>query len=111
MIKNKLKIIDIGHSNFNLDKAMIALETEISQIIFNQKYKAVKVITGHGSGILKKKVKQWCISQEGRFKAIIFGEEYNLFNKKASDMRLECGIKNDLDFGRNNTAVFYIWFW
>ena len=37
MIKNKLKIIDIGHSNFNLDKAMIALETEISQIIFNQR--------------------------------------------------------------------------
>tara|TARA_B100001250_G_C19355729_1_gene595391 strand:- start:167 stop:502 length:336 start_codon:yes stop_codon:yes gene_type:complete len=111
MGKNKLKIVDIGHSNFNVDNAIIFLETEISQSMFNDKYKAIKIITGHGSGALKLAVKEWCEEQDGRFQAVITGEEYNLFNKKASDMRWECGIKNDVDFGRNNSGVIFIWFW
>jgi hypothetical protein len=111
MTIKKLKVIDIGHSNFNVEKAIVSLETEISQTMFNGKHKAIKVITGHGSGALKKAVRGWCEDQEGRFKAVIFGEKYNVFNKNASDMRFECGIKNDLDFGRNNTGVLFIWFW
>ena len=111
MIKNKLKILDIGHSNFNLEKAIIILETEISQSIFNNDYKAIKVITGHGSGALKDAVKNWCQEQRGRFKEVIYGKDYNVFNYKASDMRIECGIKNDIDYGRNNGGVIYIWFW
>jgi len=111
MIRNKFKIIDIGHSNFNQEKAIIILETEISQSLYDKDCRAVKIITGHGSGILKKAVKEWIKDQEGRFKAVIYGKEYNLFNKIALDMRLECQIKNDLDFGRNNSGVVYVWFW
>ena len=111
MAINKLIVIDVGHSNYSLEKAMLCLETEISESLYNGKYKALKVITGHGSGALKKAVKDWCKDQEGRFQAVIPGEEYNMFNKNASDMRFDCGIKNDLDFGRNNTGVFFIWFW
>ena len=36
---------------------------------------------------------------------------YNMFNKKASDMRYECNIKNDSDYGRENSGVTYIWLW
>ncbi len=111
MTKNKLKILDIGHSNFNLEKAIITLEIEISQSMFNNDCKVVKVITGHGSGVLKEEVKNWCEEQSGRFREVIFGKDYNIFNDKASDMRSECGIKNDIDYGRNNGAVIYIWFW
>ncbi len=111
MIKNKLKILDIGHSNFNLEKALLMLETEISKSIFDDDCKAVKVITGHGSGVLKETVQNWCEEQKGRFREVIFGKDYNMFNDKASDMRSECGIRTDLDFGRNNSGVIYIWFW
>ena len=45
-----LRILDIGHSGNSLDKAMIILETEISQCSFENKTKVIKVITGHGSG-------------------------------------------------------------
>tara|TARA_Y100000816_G_scaffold264178_1_gene223127 strand:- start:193 stop:528 length:336 start_codon:yes stop_codon:yes gene_type:complete len=111
MLMNKLKVIDIGHSNFSIDKAVLDLETKVSQLNFEGDFKAVKVIFGHGSGALKQTIKDWCKEQEGRFKAIIYGEDYNLFNKTAVDMRSECKLRNDRDFGRNNSGILYIWFW
>ena len=53
----------------------------------------------------------WIKEQEGRFKAIIYGEDYNVFNKVAVDMRSECKLRDDHDFGRKNSGILYIWFW
>ena len=111
MSVEKLKIIDIGHSNYNLEQALLLLETTVSQSIFEGRNKAIKVITGHGSGRLREEVKIWCRDQEGRFQAVIPGEDYSLFNKDAADMRADCGLKSDKDFGRGNRAVIYIWLW
>ena len=111
MINKKLKTIDIGHSKMSLEDARSLLEITISQALYEGKTKAVKVITGHGSGKLRKAVREWCSEQEGRFQAVIYGEEYNMFNKKASDMRYDCNINNDPDYGRQNSAIMYIWLW
>ena len=59
MIMNKLKVIDIGHTNLSIDTAMLDLETKISQLNFEGDYKVVKVIFGHGSGALKQTIKGW----------------------------------------------------
>ena len=108
---NKLKTIDIGHSGLSPEGAQSLLETTISQTSFEGNIRAIKVITGHGTGELRKLVRQWCAEQEGRFQAVIYGEDYNMFNKYASDMRADCNISKDPDFGRNNRAVTYIWLW
>ena len=71
------KIIDIGHSGFTIDEAIAELETTISDYIFYGNTRALKIIHGHGSGTLKKAVREWCISQEGRFQAVIYGEDYD----------------------------------
>ena len=63
MIMNKLKVIDIGHTNLSIDTAMLDLETKISQLSFEGEYKVVKVIFGHGSGALKHTIKDWCKEQ------------------------------------------------
>ena len=73
------KIIDIGHSGFTIDEAIAELETTVSDYIFYGNTRALKIIHGHGSGTLKKAVREWCISQEGRFQAVIYGEDYDLF--------------------------------
>ena len=104
-----LSTIDIGHKNFNLDEAMAALESEVSNHIFHGKSKAIKIIHGHGSGALKDAVRVWCLEQEGRFEAIIFGENYDMFDKSSMDMRSDCGLPDDKDFGRRNSAITYIW--
>ena len=109
MKQKYLKILDIGHSGNYPDEAMTVLETTVSQCCFENKTKAIKVITGHGSGKLRQIVREWCNDQEGRFKEVIYGEDYDMFNKKAVNMRSECNQPHDLDFGRKNSAVTYIW--
>ena len=111
MKNRKLKIVDIGHSRFDLETAGSILETTISQTLYEGDTRVIKVITGHGSGILRSYVREWCKQQEGRFQAVIFGEDYHMFNKEASDMRADGSIKNDPDFGRKNSAITYIWLW
>ena len=111
MKEQYLKIVDIGHSGNSTDDAMSTLETVVSQCVYENRVRAIKVITGHGSGRLRKILRQWCDEQKGRFKGIIHGEDYDMFNKKAVDMRSECHQPVDNDFGKKNSAITYIWLW
>ena len=104
-----LTTIDIGHNNFALDKAMSVLEAEVSNLIFQGKSRAIKIIHGHGSGALKNAVREWSKEQKGRFRAVIFGENYDMFDKESMNMRSDCGLPDDKDFGRRNSAITYIW--
>ena len=88
---------------------MSVLETEVSGLIFQGDAKAIKIIHGHGTGALKNAVREWCKDQQGRFKAIIFGENYDMFDKESVDMRSDCELPDDKDFGRRNSAITYIW--
>ncbi len=111
MNNGKLIKIDIGHSNHSIEQAISILETTVSKSAFEGKARAIKVITGHGAGKLRNAVRDWCRDQEGRFQAVIYGEEYTMFNKDAVDMRADCELRIDPDFGKNNRAVTYIWLW
>ena len=88
---------------------MSVLETEVSGLIFQGDAKAIKIIHGHGTGALKNAVRDWCKEQQGRFKAIIFGENYDMFDKESVYMRSDCELPDDKDFGRRNSAITYIW--
>ena len=111
MKNSKIKIVDIGHRNLNLYEAQSLLETTISQIAHEGKIKAVKIITGNGSGALRNFVRKWLKEEEGRFQAVINGEDYDMFNTVATDMRSECSIKEDHDFGRSNSGITLVWLW
>ncbi len=106
---NNIKTIDVGHSNLKLDDAQSLLETSISQASYDGNVKVLKVITGHGTGILKSSIRQWLKDQKGRFNDVIYGEDYHMFNIKASDMRSECNITRDPDFGKRNSGITYVW--
>jgi len=106
-----MKTIDIGHQNFSLDKAIVELETGVSDAIHGGETRALKIIHGHGEGALRKEVRQWCQNQDGRFVAVIPGEEYNMFHKQSVDMRAVCGQPKDPHFGSRNRSVTYIWLW
>ena len=88
---------------------MSVLDTEVSGLIFQGDARAIKIIHGHGTGALKNAVRDWCKDQQGRFKAIIFGENYDMFDKESVDMRSDCELPDDKDFGRRNSAITYIW--
>ncbi len=107
----QFQIIDIGHRGFSLDRALSELETGVSDCIFSGQTRAIKVIHGHGTGALKRCVREWCDSQTGRFQAVIHGENYDLFDPQSAGMRADCGSPYDPDLGRRNGAVTYIWLW
>lgn len=106
-----LKTLDIGHRNLTIDTAMTILETEVSRAVFEGKIRAIKIIHGHGTGALRMAMRRWCEEQEGRFQKVIYGEDYDYFNRDAMDMRRDCGLPVDFDLGRKNRAITYIWFW
>jgi hypothetical protein len=110
-MSKRFKIIDIGHKGFSLDRALTELELEVSDSLYKDKVRAIKVIHGHGTGTLQKSVREWCQNQEGRFQAVINGEDYDLFDQDSANMRADCGSPYDFDLGKKNSAITYIWFW
>lgn len=104
-----MKILDIGHKNYSLDKALTELETSVSSAMHEESARVIKVIHGHGKGTMRTTVREWCDDQSGRFRAVIFGEDYEMFHTDSMEMRSECGIFSQSDFGKKNRGVTYIW--
>ena len=104
-----MKTIDIGHGNLSVDIALSVLESEVSNAMFHDKVRSIKIVHGHGSGTLRNAVRQWCQEQSGRFREVIPGEEYDLFHQNSVAMRQECGFPIDRDLGQKNRAVTYLW--
>ena len=103
-----LKTVDIAHAGQSSSEAIILLEIAISTAK-EEGVVAVKIIHGLGSGSIVEKVRSWAKEQEGRFKAVIPGENYNAFNKDAVNMRSELSNKKDRDFNNRNSGVTIFW--
>ena len=61
---SEFKVIDIGHKGYSIDKALVELEVAVSDCIFSEKTRVIKIIHGHGTGALKKGVREWCGFQD-----------------------------------------------
>ena len=103
-----LRTVDIAHAGQSSSEALILLEVAISKAK-EEGVVAVKIIHGLGSGSIADKVRAWAKDQEGRFKAVIPGEDYNAFNKDAVNMRSELSNKQDRDFNSRNPGVTIFW--
>ena len=103
-----LKTVDIAHAGQSSSEAIVLLEVAISTAK-EEGAVAVKIIHGLGSGSIIEKVRSWAKEQEGRFKAVIPGENYNAFNKDAVNMRSELSNKKDRDFNNRNSGVTIFW--
>ena len=103
-----LKTVDIAHAGQSSSEAIVLLEVAISTAK-EEGAVAVKIIHGLGSGTMSEKVRFWAKEQEGRFRAVIPGEDYNAFNKDAVSMRSELSNKQDRDFNNRNPGVTIFW--
>jgi hypothetical protein len=107
-----LQEIDIGHISSGpilVDRAVEILAVAISQAKAGGVV-AVKIIHGSGSGALKKAVRGWLKNEKGRFKAVIYGENYSMFDKTSVAMRSQILNKNkDNDFERKNPGITIVW--
>ncbi|MBC8411242.1 MAG: hypothetical protein ACKVLG_00345 [Fidelibacterota bacterium] len=104
-----LKEIDIGHAGQNSSNAISDLEVAISTAKSDPRITAVKIIHGLGSGKVAKEVRRWAKEQTGRFRGVINGEDYDMFNRDAVDMRSDFLSTKDEDFNRRNPGITIIW--
>ena len=103
-----IKTVDIAHAGQSSSEALVLLEVAISTAK-EEGVVAVKIVHGLGSGSIAEKVRSWAKDQEGRFRAVIPGEEYNAFNKDAVSMRSELSKKRDRDFNGRNSGITIFW--
>ena len=108
VIFGMIKTVDIAHAGQSSSDALVLLEVAISTAK-KEGVVAVKIIHGLGSGSIAEKVRSWAKDQEGRFRAVIPGEDYNAFNKDAVSMRSELSNKSDRDFNNRNPGVTIFW--
>ena len=103
-----LKTVDIAHAGQSSSEALILLEVAISSAK-EEGATAVKIIHGLGAGSIADKVRLWASEQEGRFRAVIPGEDYSAFNRDAVSMRSELSNKKDRDFNNRNPGITIFW--
>jgi len=104
-----LKEIDIGHTGQSARDAISELAVAVSTAKNDPKITAIKIIHGLGSGKVAKEVRFWAKEQRGRFRGVINGEDYNMFNRDAVNMRSGFLSSKDEDFNRNNPGITIIW--
>jgi hypothetical protein len=73
----------------------------------------LKIIHGHGSsgkgGSTRVVVRNWAHEQRARFRAVIPGEAYTLFDAATQSLRQEVGMFHDPDLHHGNPGITVIW--
>jgi hypothetical protein len=73
----------------------------------------MKTIHGYGSsgkgGSTKELVRNWAFTHRGRFRSVVEGEAYDLYNPEVQNMRLEIGTFSDPDLAQGNQGITVIW--
>lgn len=88
----QVKEINLEEGMPTCDEALNELKTSI-QSAKQSKYKCLIIIHGYGSsgkgGKIREKVRQWLNAQvrNGKLKAVINGEDFNIFTPKALELK------------------------
>jgi DNA-nicking Smr family endonuclease len=73
----------------------------------------LKIIHGHGSsgkgGSTREFVRNWAYQQRTRFRAVIPGEAYTLFDGTTQSLRQEIGNFADPDLQHGNPGITVLW--
>ena len=84
--------INIKEDMPTVAEAMQYLQSELERLRRN-KYKCVQIVHGYGStgkgGAICIKARQWLKAQEqkGKIKAVVFGEDFTIFNATARELK------------------------
>lgn len=110
---NYMLEIDVAHPPRKPHHVESTLTDLLSQVRGSRQYRALKVIHGYGShgrgGATRETVRNWAFNHRRHFKAIIEGENYDMFDDATQDMRSACGQFDDDDLGVSNPGITILW--
>ena len=102
--------IDIAHPPMRPEEAEQFLNDTLTRLRQERGPTTIKIIHGHGgSGVLKQLVQNWAYRNRSRFRAVIPGEEYDLFDPRTQEMRKNSASTTDSDLGSGNPGMTIIW--
>jgi hypothetical protein len=110
MDANYFFVIDVGHPPQQVENE---LAEALAKVRNSSTLRVIKVIHGYGShgrgGSTKETVRNWAFQFRRRFRAVINGEDYNIFDDDTQEMRQECGQIDDADLGLGNPGITLLW--
>jgi hypothetical protein len=108
-----LHTIDIAHPPMSSDEAEAFLDETLRMVKASSNLRVLKIIHGQGSAErparLKDVAKNWAYRNRSRLRAVVAGEEYQVFNATIQALRKECGQEPDADLGAANAGITIVW--
>ncbi len=105
--------MDVAHPPMHPDEVEESLLQATLRVRNSSHLHVIKVIHGYGSGgrggQTKETVRNWAWKNRKKFKAVIHGENYSIFDSSTQLMRTECGQIKDDDLERRNQGVTLFW--
>jgi hypothetical protein len=112
-MSNPLLTVDLAHPSRHPDRVEEELRAAWQNVRNSHTLHILKIIHGYGSsgqgGSTRTVVRNWAFKHRTRFRAVINGEDYTLFNPATQKMRHECGDYNDPDLALGNPGALIVW--
>lgn len=110
---NYMRTVDLGHPPRPPAKVEAELTDLLSEIRGSKNLRALKIVHGYGShgrgGATRETVRDWVYRFRRHFRAVINGEDYNIFDDETQAMRNECGQLDDPDLSQSNPGITVLW--
>lgn len=105
--------IDVSHPPRHPDVVEQELVSAWSTVRNSATLRIIKIVHGHGStgkgSSTKELVRNWLFRSRTKFRAVIDGEQYEMFNAVVQEMRSEVGQFNDRDLNAANPGITIVW--
>jgi hypothetical protein len=105
--------VDVAHPPRHPARAEEELRAAWDRVRTSPGLHILKVVHGYGSsgrgGSTRVLARNWAFTQRARFRAIINGEDYTLFDGTTQEMRRETGAYDDPDLAHGNPGILVIW--
>lgn len=110
---SSLLTIDVAHPPLHPDQVEEELLRALSKVQNSPALHILKIVHGHGSsgrgGSTKETVRNWAFRNRHRFRAVVEGEQYSLYNPTVQEMRKDVGDYIDPDLSAANPGITIIW--
>jgi hypothetical protein len=108
-----LHTLDVAHPPRHPDVVEQELVDAWSRVRRSSSLRVLKIIHGHGSsgkgGSTKEVVRNWTFRNRSKFRGVIDGENYSLYDRSTQEMRQEVGQYADTDLGKANPGITVVW--
>jgi hypothetical protein len=113
MMASPMLVLDVAHPPRRPEEVERALLDAWSEVRNSATLRVVKVVHGHGSsgkgGTTRDLVRNWLFQNRSRFRGIIEGESYTMFDRTVASMRGETGPFDDHDLDAANPGITIVW--